>query len=160
MAAHILPQDVTEHLEAAIQLSNRRVHLRFLDEAEVLISLNLPSAAVLICGVVLESIFSDVSGQVTPEDRPHFEKWFELRNSVAHEAAPAVSLDQAREMLEGVRTSLTRDLKVGPRLVPLKTSPEASEQLRGKYKFVPTSSGEFIRRKAEELRLEHDERRI
>jgi len=29
MAAPILPQDVTEHLTAAIQLSNKHIHLRF-----------------------------------------------------------------------------------------------------------------------------------
>ena len=55
MAAPLLPQDVTEHLETAIHLSNRRVHLRFLDEAETLLALNLPAAAVAIAGVVLES---------------------------------------------------------------------------------------------------------
>ncbi|MGP8245943.1 MAG: hypothetical protein ACLQVN_15660 [Bryobacteraceae bacterium] len=43
MAAPILPQEVTEHLEAAIQLANRRVHLRFLDEAELLLELNAPT---------------------------------------------------------------------------------------------------------------------
>jgi hypothetical protein len=56
MAARILPQDVTEHLEAALRLSNGRVHLRFLDEVEVLLALNLPTAAVLVAGVVLESV--------------------------------------------------------------------------------------------------------
>jgi hypothetical protein len=33
MAAPLLPQDVTEHLTAAIQLSNQHIHLRFLEEA-------------------------------------------------------------------------------------------------------------------------------
>jgi hypothetical protein len=53
-----LPQDVTEHLEAAIQLSNRCVYLRFLDEAELLLAFNLPTAAVLVSGVVLEAILA------------------------------------------------------------------------------------------------------
>ena len=39
MAAPLLPQDVTEHLTAAIQLSNKHIHLRFLEEAETLLSL-------------------------------------------------------------------------------------------------------------------------
>ena len=47
MAAHSLPQEVTEHLEAAIELSNRRVYLRFLDEAKGLRTRNFPAAAVL-----------------------------------------------------------------------------------------------------------------
>jgi hypothetical protein len=53
MAAQTLPQEVTEQLEAAIHLANRRVHLRFLDEADALIELNLPAAAILVGGVVL-----------------------------------------------------------------------------------------------------------
>ena len=32
MAAPLLPQDVTEHLTAAIQLSAKHIHLRFLEE--------------------------------------------------------------------------------------------------------------------------------
>src|SRR5258708_33662883 len=93
MAALILPQEVTEHLEAAIQLSNRRVHLRFLDEAEVLLALNLPTAAVLVAVVVLESILAGLREQGASEDRQRMEKWFELRNSVAHAHVPPVTLD-------------------------------------------------------------------
>ena len=157
MAAPILPQDVTEHLEAAIQLSNRRVHLRFLDEAELLLAFNLPAAAVLVAGVVLESILAGRREQGGSENRERMEKWFELRNSVAHAQAPTVTLDQAREMVEDVRRCLTREIQVGPRLAPPNVPAEAPRQVRGKYKFVPTSTAEFIRRKADELRLEHDE---
>ena len=75
MAAPILPQEVTEHLEAAIQLSNRRLHLRFLDEAEALLALNFPAAAVLVAGVTLESILADQRDQGASEDRQRMEKW-------------------------------------------------------------------------------------
>jgi hypothetical protein len=86
------------------------------------------------------------------------EKWSELRNGVAQGHGPTPSLDQAREMVEGVRKCLIRQSRVGPSLT-LKTGPAgAPGQVRGKYKFVPTSSAEFIRRKADELRLEYDER--
>jgi len=68
-----------------------------------------------------------------------------------------VTLDQAREMVEDIRGSLTREIKFGPRLASLKAPDEALPQVRGKYRFVPTSTAEFIRRKADELRLEHDE---
>lgn len=153
MAAPILTQDVTEHLEAAIQLSNRRVHLRFLDEAELLLAFNLPAAAVLVAGVVLESILAGLREHTGSGNRERMEKWFELRNSVAHAQAPTVTLDHAREMVEDVRRPLTREIQVGPRLAPPKVPAEAPRQVRGKYKFVPTSTAEFIRRKADELRL-------
>jgi hypothetical protein len=159
MAALILPQDVTDHLEAAIQLSNRRVHLRFLDEAEVLLAFNLPAAAVLVAGVVVESLLVGFRRQGASQDRQRMEKWFELRNSLAHAHVPTVSLDQAKEMVEDVRTSLTRDINVGPRFAHPQAAAEAPRQIRGKYKFVATSAAEFIARKADELHLEHDEHR-
>ena len=156
MAAPILPQDVTEHLEAAIQLSNKRVYLRFLEEAHALLALNIPAAAVLVTGVVLESMLA-VFREHGSEVRQRMEKWIELRNRVAHAQTPTVTGDQAKEMLEDVRLFLTRETEVGPRLAVPKALTEAPRQIRGKYQFVPTSSAEFIRRKADELSLEHDE---
>ena len=157
MAAPLLPQDVAEHLEAAIQLSNRRVHLRFLDEADLLLTFNLPTAAVLVAGVVLEETLANLREQGPSEMRQRMEKWSELRNGVAQAQVPAATLDQAKEMVEDVRRSLTREMKFGPGFASPKVPAEASRQVRGKYKFVPTSSAEFIRRKADELDLEHDE---
>lgn len=157
MAAPILPQDVTEHLEAAIQLANRRVHLRFLDEAELLLEFNLPTAAVVVAGVVLEAILSGPPGQGGSEDRERLEKWSELRNGVAHGQLAAVTLSQAKEMVEDVRAALKRETRFGPRLASPKAPAQSPAQVRGKYTFVPTSAAEFIRRKADELRLEHDE---
>jgi hypothetical protein len=151
MAAPILPQDVAEHLEAAIELSNRRVHLRFLDEAELLLEVNLPSAAVLVAGVVLEAILTGFGEQ---DDRQRLEQWSELRNAAAHAGMSTVTLQQAREMVQDVRRSLTRELKLGPRLTLASARGDALPQVRGKYKFVPTSTDEFIRRKTDELRLE------
>jgi hypothetical protein len=156
--AALIPQEVTEHLEAAIQLSNRSVHLRFLDEAEALLSLDLPAAAVLVAGVVLEWIIASQGDQGIPEDRQRTENWSELRNGVAHCHGPTPSLDQAREMVEGIRKFLMLQSRVGPRLTSETSPAGAPQQVRGKYKFVPTTSAEFIRRKADELRLEHDER--
>jgi hypothetical protein len=158
MAASILRRDVTEHLEAAIQLSNRRVHLRFLDEADALLELNFPAAAVLVAGVVLESILASQPDRQAPEDRQRMENWSELRNRVVHAHELAVSLNQAREMVGDVRRSLLGESRVGPRLASGARLTGVPRQVRGKYQFVPTSSAEFIRRKADELRLEHDER--
>jgi hypothetical protein len=156
MAAPLLPQDVAEHLEAAIQLSNRRVHLRFLDEAELLLAVNFPAGAVLVAGVVLEASLAGPREQGGSEARERLEKWLELRNGVAH-AQAAVTLDQARAMVEDLRESLTGEIRIGPRLASPKSPSGAPRQVRGKFKFVPTSAAEFIRGKAEELRLEHDE---
>ena len=85
------------------------------------------------------------------------EKWLALRNGVAHATAATVTLDQAKEMVEEVRRSLTRETQSAPRLGLPKTPAEAARQVRGKYQFVPTSTAEFIRRKADELRLEDNE---
>ena len=157
MAATILPQDVTEHLEAAIQLSNRRVHLRFLDEAEGLLALNFPSAAVVVVGVVLELILVNHREEGGSEDQQRAEKWFDLRNHVTHAVIPTVSLDEAKEMVEGVRTLLRREIKVSSRVAQPTTPSTAAHQVRGKYKFVPTSAAECIGRKPDELRLEDHE---
>lgn len=156
MAAPLLPQDVAEHLEAAIQLSNRRVHVRFLDESELLLAVNLPAGAVLVAGVVLEAILAGLPEQRGPEVRERLEKWLELRNGVAN-AQAAVTLDQAKAMVEDVRESLTREIRIGPRLASPKSPSDAPRRVRGRFKFVPTSAAEFIRGKADELRLEHDE---
>ncbi len=48
-------------------------------------------------------------------------------------------------MIEDVRLLLT------PRSLPVR---EKLQQIRGKYKFVPTSCYDFIQRKGEELELE------
>jgi hypothetical protein len=85
------------------------------------------------------------------------EKWLALRNGVAHATAATVTLDQAKEMVEEVRRSLTREMQSAARLGLPKTAAEAARQVRGKYKLVPTSTAEFIRRKADELRMEDNE---
>lgn len=124
----------------AIYLANRRVHLRFLDEAELLLTFDLPAAAVLVAGVVLEALLAGSLGQVGSEDRQRMRKWSELRNSIAHAKAPVASLDQTKEMVKDVRACLTREARPGPHLAPAR------------------ASAGFIRRKADELSLEHDER--
>ena len=130
---------------------------RDVNEAELLLAFNLPAAAVLVAGVVLEAILAGFREQGGSQDRQRMRKWSDWRNSAAHSQVLTVTLDQAREMVEDIRGSLTREIKFGPRLASLKAPDEALPQVRGKYRFVPTSTAEFIRRKADELRLEHDE---
>lgn len=154
MAALSLPQDVAAHLEAAIQLSNRRVLLRLLDEADRLVSLNLP-AAIVIAGAVLESFLEGISRERVSENQEQVAQWRSLRNGAAHPDSPQPDLDQATEMIRGVRGLLTRDLPLVQDVGSVPLIAERIRQLRGKYKFVPTSSAAFNERKAEELRLEH-----
>ena len=155
MAAPLLPQDVTEHLTDAIQLSNKHIHLRFLEEAETLLSLQMPAAAIVIAGVVLESLVAGQGHRADPNELQQIEKWSQLRNVAGHSHERLVTLDEAREMVAGVRRLLLRATATGPGLSLTAHPNRAPGPVRGKYKFVPTSGEEFIARKADELRLEH-----
>jgi hypothetical protein len=151
MAAPLLPQDVTEHLMAAIQLSNKHIHLRFLEEAETLLSLQMPAAAIVVAGVVLESPIAGQRHWADQDDLQLIDKWAHLRNVAVHSHEPMVTPDEAGEMVEGLRRLLLRATATGPRLA----FPVHPDRIRGKYKLVPATSEEFIARKADELRLEH-----
>ena len=155
MAAPLLPQDVTEHLRAAIQLANQHIHLRFLEEAEILLSLQMPAAAIVVAGVVLESLVAGQGHRADPNELEQIEKWSQQRNAAVHSHGRMVTLDEAREMVTGVRRLLLRATASGPRLAFTADPNTAPGPVRGKYKFVPTSSEEFIARKLDELRLEH-----
>jgi hypothetical protein len=94
MAAPILPQDVTAHLEAAIQLSNPSnstcVSWTKRTSSSLSISLLRPCWSQVKCW---ESVLAGFGEQGAPEVRQRMEKWFELRNTVAHTHMPTVSLD-------------------------------------------------------------------
>jgi hypothetical protein len=155
MVAPLMPQDVTEHLAAAIDLSNKHVHLRFLEKAETLLSLQMPAAAIVVAGVVLESLIAARRDRVHQNELQRIEKWSEMRNAAVHSRERMLSLDEARDMVSGVRRLLLRATATGPRLT-LTADPKTSlGPARGKYKSVPTSGDEFIARKVDELRLEH-----
>src|SRR5438874_13286772 len=101
MAAPLLPQDVTEHLTAAIQLANKHIHLRFLEEAETLLSLEMPAAAIVVAFVVLESLVAGQRRPADPNELQRIETWSPLRNAAAHSHERMVTLDEAREMVAG-----------------------------------------------------------
>jgi len=155
MAAPLLPQDVTEHLTAAIQLSNKHIQLRFLEEAETLLSLQMPVASIVVAGVVLESFIAGQRHSADPNELQRIEKWSELRNAAVHPHERIVNLAEAREMVAGIRRLLLRATPTGPQLAFTAHPNRGPESVRGKYKFVPTSSEEFTARKVNELRLEH-----
>ena len=150
----LFPQDVTEHLTAAIQLSAKHIHLRFLEEAETLLSLQMPAGAIAVAGVVLESLVAGQRHRADPSELQRIEKWSHLRNAAVHSNDRVVTLDEAREMLEGVRRLLLWATASGPRVAFTAHPNRVPGPVRGKYKFVPTSSEEFIARKVDELRLE------
>ncbi len=155
MAAPPLPEDVTEHLTAAIQLFNKHIHLRVLEEAETLLSLQMPAAAIVVASVVLESLAAGPGHLADPSELQQIEKWSQLRNVAVHPHERMATPDEAREMVAGVRQLLLRATAGGPRLAFSAHPDRAPGPVRGKYKFVPTSSEEFIARKADELRLEN-----
>ena len=155
MAAPLLPQDVTEHLMAAIQLSNKHIHLRFLEEAETLLSLQMPAAAIVVAGVVLESLIAGQRHGADQGELQQIERWAHLRNLAVHSHERMVTPGEAGEMVEGLRRMLLRATTTGPLLAFTAHPNKVPGPVRGKYRFVPTTSEEFIARKADELRLEH-----
>jgi hypothetical protein len=147
--------DVTDHLAAAIQLSNKHIHSRFLEEAETLLSLQMPTAAIVVAGVVLESLTAGQRHYAEPGELERIEIWSQLRNAAVHSHERMEALDEAREMVAGVRRLLLRATASSPRLTFTARPNRVPGPVRGKYKFVPASSQEFIARKVHELRLEH-----
>ena len=155
MAALSLPEDVAAHLQAAIQLSNKRVHLRLLDEAERLVEYDLPNAAIIIAGVILEAFLEGIPRHRFAEIQEQIAQWRELRNRAVHHISPEPNVNQVTDMIRGVRGLLTRDLLAAQDPRHGQEIVETPGQVRGKYKFVATTSTAFIERKADELRLEH-----
>src|SRR6202167_35794 len=136
MAAPLVPQDVTEHLVAAIELSNKHIHLRFLEEAGTLLSLQMPAAAIVVAGVVLESLVAEQRHCADPSELERIEKWSQLRSAAVHSHERIETLDEAREMVAGVRRLLLRTAASGPRLAFPAHPSRPPGPVRGKYKFV------------------------
>jgi hypothetical protein len=152
-----VPDEAANHLGAILLAFNREIFGGFLDEADELAALGQVTSAVLIAGTVLEYVErSPAAGSLPIGTRSEIEAWRRLRNQVAYGSADALSVQQARQVIDGVRRILlTRD--VPERSVP-RLSPEAGaapHAVRGKYAHVPTSSADFIKRKREDLELEN-----
>jgi hypothetical protein len=103
---------------------------------------------------VLDSFLEGISRERVSANQEQIAQWRELRNNAAHPGSHKPTVDRATEMIRGVRNVLTRDLRLVEDVRPAQDTAEP-RQVRGKYKFVPTSSAAFIERKADELRLEH-----
>jgi len=61
---------------------------------------------------------------------------------------------QARQIIDGLRQILTATLAPGETVHYLPPEAGAARAVKGKYSGVPTSSGDFIKRKREEADLE------
>lgn len=76
-----------------------------------------------------------------------------MRDKAAHSASSELTLEQAAEIVHGIRDFLI-ELSPGTDISQVEGRVTVN-QLRGKYKHVPTSSTTFIERKPDELGLEH-----
>jgi len=158
MTSVLVPEEAASHLGAILLAFNREIFGSFLDEADELASLGLATSAVIIAGTVLEYFErSPSAGAPPPEHQSKIAAWRQLRNQAAHGSAGAVSVQQAREVIDGVRYILSTHLDsrgAAPRVQPEVTI--SPRDVKGKYAYVPTSSEDFMRRKREELELEND----
>lgn len=148
MTSVLVPEEAATHLGAILLAFNREIFGSFLDEADELAGLGQAPSAVLIAGTVLEYFERSPAARVLPpEHRSKIAAWRELRNQVAHGSAGTLSVQQARQVIDGVRQILmTHSAQGGPVAAP--------PGIKGKYAYVPTSSEDFIKRKRDELELE------
>src|ERR1700733_2996329 len=114
MASVLVPIEAASHLGAILLAFNRQIFGSFLDEADELAGLGQATAAVLIAGTVLEYFErGPYAGALPPEERRQIAEWRQLRNQVAHGSATALTVQQARHLIEGVREVLTATPALG-----------------------------------------------
>ncbi len=149
-------EEAASHLGAILVAFNREIFSGFLDEAAELAELGQAGSAVLIAGTVLEYFErSPVAKAHSPGYGSETAVWRELRNRVAHGSAAALSVEQARQMIDGVRQILlTGDVSSRPGYSPRAEAGAVTHLIKGKYAHVPTSSDEFMARKREDVELE------
>ena len=139
MAATAIPEHVAARL------------IRLRHEAEVALAQKRPIGAIVISNAVLESALEAVPEKGSIDDAVEVEQCRRLRNAAANPEFSEPTLEQAADMVRGVRSFLTG---LAPGSKADRTARITVSQLRGKYKYVPTSSTAFIQRKADELGLE------
>jgi hypothetical protein len=156
MTSVLIPEEAASHLGAILLAFNREIFGSFLDEADELAGLDLATSAVIIAGTVLEYFErSPSAGALPPEHRNEIVAWRRLRNQAVHGAAGTLSVQQAREVIDGIRHILGVHLEAG--VAADRPWPERAvspHDIKGEYAYVPTSSDEFMKRKREDLELE------
>jgi hypothetical protein len=104
MTPVLLPEEAATHLGAILLAFNREIFGSFLDESDALAEAGHASSAVLIAGTVLEYLErSPAANALPPEHQSDVAAWLQLRNQVAHGSAGALSLQEVRDMIAGVR---------------------------------------------------------
>jgi hypothetical protein len=68
----------------AALITTRRLHLRLIGEAERMVELNLPLAAVAMAGVLLDSLLEDRQPGMPAEDNSVPAKWRDWRVMALH----------------------------------------------------------------------------
>jgi hypothetical protein len=156
MASIPVPEEAASHLGAILLAFNREIFGSFLDEADELAELGQANSALLIAGTVLEYFERSPAASALPhEHRIEIAEWRQLRNQAAHGAAGAISVQQAKQVIDGVRQILMSDKVSGESVRHLRPADGAHPHaIKGKYAHVPTSSDDFIKRKHKELDLE------
>ena len=156
MATVAVPEEAAIHLGALLWAFNREIFGTLLDEADELAKLGQAASAVIIAGTVLEYFERSPSASALPlEHRSKIAAWRQLRNQVAHGSAGALSVQQARQVIDGVRQMfLTHNVLGGPANHFRVEAAATPQVIKGKYSHVPTSSDDFIQGKREDLELE------
>lgn len=155
MTSVLVPDEAASHLGAILLAFNRQIFGSFLDEADELAGSGQATAAVLIAGTVLEYFERSPSAGALPhEHRRQIAEWRQLRNQVAHGSAISLTVQQARQLIEGVREILAATRAWEKPDGRLRPDAGAARAVKGRYSGVPTSSDDFIRRKREGLDLE------
>ena len=141
MTSVLVPEEAASHLVAILLAFNRQIFGSFLDEADELAELGQVTSAVLIAGTVLEYVErSPPAGVLPPEERRRIAEWRQLRNQVAHGSAAALTVGQARQVIEGVRQILASTHAPGEPGDGLRPEAGAARAVKGRYSGVPTSS--------------------
>ncbi len=154
MTSVLVPDEAASHLGAILLAFNREIFGSFLDEADELARLGQANSAVIIAGTVLEYFErSPAAAVLPPEQRHQVAEWRQLRNQAAHGSAVALTVPQARQVIDGVRRILVAAYATGEPGNDRRPQAGAAS-VKGKYSHVPTNSGYFIQRKRDELDLE------
>lgn len=109
MALAAIPDEISQHIEAALALSKRDVLLRILDEAEVCLRSEALAAAAILAAVILEEV-SVLNLGVLEEEQNNIKIWREMRNHAVHASGGRAELTagQVERMVTGIRSMLSR----------------------------------------------------
>jgi len=159
MTSVLVPDEAASHLGAILLAFNRQIFGSFpsanhtyRDEADELTASGQAASAILIAGTVLEYFEKSPASTVLPDaQRRRITEWRQLRNQAAHGSPVALTVLQARQIIDGVRQILGDAYAPGEPFHHPRLQTRSAKTIRGKYSHIPTSSDAFIARKREDL---------